>query len=149
MEKPLLIGAKLVGVSPQLLPGLSEFGQKVGLAFQLKDDLLGVFGDTRKTGKSATNDIVEGKWTLLVSFTHERLSTKDRKRLLTILGDNQASNRDILWLKQKIAMTGAKQRVEMLMRQLAEEAMEIVKKLPVKNCADLLQITDFIINRDI
>ncbi|QCX82696.1 Octaprenyl-diphosphate synthase (plasmid) [Streptomyces sp. YIM 121038] len=68
IERPLRIGATLAGTSPQLLKELSAYALPLGEAFQLRDDLLGVFGDPKTTGKSRLEDLREGKHTLLVAL---------------------------------------------------------------------------------
>ena len=65
IEHPLLIGATAAGAGPELLEALSAYGLALGEAFQLRDDLLGVFGDAALTGKPAGDDLREGKSCLL------------------------------------------------------------------------------------
>jgi geranylgeranyl diphosphate synthase type I len=67
VERPLHLGAALAQADPALISGLRRFGQQVGQAFQLRDDLLGVFGDAEITGKPAGDDLVEGKHTVLLA----------------------------------------------------------------------------------
>ncbi|KAA2256559.1 polyprenyl synthetase family protein [Solihabitans fulvus] len=68
VERPLHLGAAIGGGSPELIAGLRTFGADIGVAFQLRDDLLGVFGDPEVTGKPAGDDLREGKRTLLVAL---------------------------------------------------------------------------------
>jgi geranylgeranyl diphosphate synthase type I len=68
LEAPLLIGAALGGAHESELRGLSNFGIPLGLAFQLRDDILGVFGDPQVTGKPAGDDLREGKRTVLIGL---------------------------------------------------------------------------------
>src|SRR6195952_1618682 len=71
IERPLHIGAALAGASPEMITQLSRFGLPLGEAFQLRDDLLGVFGDPAVTGKPAGDDLREGKRTLLVALARQ------------------------------------------------------------------------------
>jgi geranylgeranyl diphosphate synthase type I len=72
VEEPLLLGGALAGAPPSLLADYSAFGLPLGEAFQLRDDLLGVFGDPEQTGKPAGDDLREGKRTVLVASALER-----------------------------------------------------------------------------
>jgi len=86
VARPLEIGAVLAGADDGLLDGLHAFGDPLGRAFQLADDLLGVFGDAATTGKSASSDLVEGKRTLLIAEAWARLDADGRARLEAGLG---------------------------------------------------------------
>lgn len=87
VERPLHLGAALAGGSAALVAGLRTYGVHLGQAFQLRDDLLGVFGDAAVTGKPAGDDLVEGKQTLLLAVARDRLSAADRGVLDAGLGD--------------------------------------------------------------
>ncbi len=86
VERPLHLGAVLAGGDADLLATLSDVGLPLGEAFQLRDDVLGVFGDPAETGKPAGDDLREGKRTVLVARAAERLSPADRERLHEGLG---------------------------------------------------------------
>ena len=86
IERPLHIGAALAGASAEQITQLSRFGLPLGEAFQLRDDLLGVFGDPAVTGKPAGDDLIEGKRTVLVSLALDALPGPDAKVLDTALG---------------------------------------------------------------
>jgi len=87
VEAPLLIGAELAGADEEQLRALSCFGTEVGTAFQIVDDIIGLFGEPGMSGdKSTTSDLSEGKRTLLIVKALERSTPEDRKRLLSILG---------------------------------------------------------------
>jgi len=86
VARPLELGAILAGADAELLAGLRAFGDPLGRAFQLADDLLGVFGDTATTGKSASSDLAEGKRTLLIAEAAARLDPQDHRQLEEVLG---------------------------------------------------------------
>jgi geranylgeranyl diphosphate synthase, type I len=86
VARPLQIGAVLAGRA-ELGSKLAEIGVGLGQAFQLRDDVLGVFGSEDETGKSNLSDLAEGKRTYLVARTLERLGDRDRRRFLEVLGD--------------------------------------------------------------
>src|SRR6185503_7106055 len=72
VERPLHLGAAIAGADPDLVACYRRFGADIGVAFQLRDDLLGVFGDPAVTGKPAGDDLREGKRTLLLAVALER-----------------------------------------------------------------------------
>ena len=79
IERPLHIGGSLAGATPEQITQLSRFGLPLGEAFQLRDDLLGVFGDPSVTGKPAGDDLIEGKRTVLVALALDALPPADGK----------------------------------------------------------------------
>lgn len=86
VERPLHIGAALAGAEPALIAALTEVALPLGEAFQLRDDVLGVFGDPAVTGKPAGDDLREGKRTVLVARTHELADPAGRELLSSALG---------------------------------------------------------------
>ncbi len=147
IQKPLLMGAILGDAKNTELAILSDFGRLAGLAFQLQDDLLGVFGSTIKTGKSNTADIIQGKWTFLIAFTWEKLLLRERGRLRQILGISEAASEDVEWVKEQIITTGAKMKVETWSRRLIDEAKLLIAKSSWANQQEFVNLADFIINR--
>src|SRR5665811_2517130 len=87
IEHPLLIGATAAGVSTADLDALSTYGLDLGEAFQLRDDVLGVFGDPAETGKPAGDDLRAGKLTVLVAFALAQAPTAQANLLRERLGD--------------------------------------------------------------
>lgn len=90
VERPLHIGAELAGAGPDTIAALREFGVAVGQAFQLRDDLLGVFGDPEVTGKPSGDDLREGKRTLLLARAVALATREDADFLLSVLGTEAA-----------------------------------------------------------
>lgn len=86
VTRPLELGAVLAGASEALVQGLRAFGDPLGRAFQVRDDILGVFGDEAVTGKSVSSDLAEGKRTLLVAETLARLDEAGQRELEGLLG---------------------------------------------------------------
>ncbi len=91
VERPLQIGAALAGADDRLLDGLSDVALPLGEAFQLRDDVLGVFGDPGVTGKPAGDDLREGKRTVLVARALEMTDTAGRATILQTLGTDAAA----------------------------------------------------------
>lgn len=120
---PLRMGALLGSASRAQLDALDRFGSSIGIAFQLRDDVLGVFGDPAQTGKPAGNDLRAGKRTSLVLDT-ERLGTAhDRTALSRALGRRDASDDDVREATSAIARCGARDRSEERIEALHREAL--------------------------
>jgi geranylgeranyl diphosphate synthase type I len=123
VERPLHIGAALAGASAEQLRQLSAFGLPLGEAFQLRDDLLGVFGDPSTTGKPAGDDLVEGKRTVLVAMALDGASPQDAARLDAALGSDLSADQ-IAELRRIIDDSGAHRQVEAVISELAARAAQ-------------------------
>jgi geranylgeranyl diphosphate synthase type I len=122
IEHPLLIGASLAGADPELLAVYSEYGLALGEAFQLRDDVLGVFGDPSQTGKPAGDDLREGKRTVLVGLALQRADQAQADTVRRLLGDPGLDAEGVATLRQVMVETGALDAVEELISELAEQA---------------------------
>ena len=123
IEKPLHLGAVLAGAPPRLLEGYTRYGLPLGEAFQLRDDVLGVYGDPVMTGKPAGDDLREGKRTALVAMA---LETADPAQAATVrrhLGDPHLGTDGVEALRDVIRETGALAWVETLIERLLHEAL--------------------------
>jgi geranylgeranyl diphosphate synthase type I len=131
IERPLHLGAALAGAGPELLSDLSAFGLPLGEAFQLRDDLLGVFGDPATTGKPAGDDLVEGKRTVLIALALDGLDAVDREHLDTSLG-NPLSQTQVAELRRLINSSGAHEQVEQVITGLTERALEALAEADIR-----------------
>ena len=113
IERPLHLGAALAGATDSTFEAYTAFGVPLGEAFQLRDDLLGVFGDEAETGKPAGDDIREGKRTVLIALAQGRASAADRATLDALVGDHRLSPDDIEAVRDILVRTGARDEVEM------------------------------------
>jgi geranylgeranyl diphosphate synthase type I len=118
VEHPLMIGGLLAGAQPELLAGYSTFGLPLGEAFQLRDDVLGVFGDPSQTGKPAGDDLREGKRTVLVAKALERADPAQAALVDRLLGDPALDASGVDALRDVMVSTGALRAVEELIDQL-------------------------------
>lgn len=118
VARPLEIGAVLAGANANHVAGLFAFGEPLGRAFQLQDDLLGVFGDTATTGKSASSDLAENKRTVLIAETLARVDEPTRQYVETNLGPNARNDAIAARLREIIVTSGARAAVE---ARIAEE----------------------------
>jgi geranylgeranyl diphosphate synthase type I len=123
VERPLHLGAVLAGADAGLLASLSAFGVPVGEAFQLRDDLLGVFGDEELTGKPAGDDLREGKRTVLLAHARARSDPEQRRLLDRLVGDPKLDADQVAELRDVIESTGALQAVEQSITSLHGQAM--------------------------
>lgn len=106
-EHPLALGGALAGASAELLKGYSEFSLPLGEAFQLRDDVLGVFGDPETTGKPAGDDLREGKRTVLVGFAINLAAAEEAAYLDEMLGKPDLGQDDVARIRQLIVDCGA------------------------------------------
>ena len=127
IERPLHIGATLAGGSPAQLVQLSAFGLPLGEAFQLRDDLLGVYGDPSATGKPAGGDLVEGKRTVLVALALDGAPAEDAARLDAALGRALSAD-EVTELRRIIDESGAHAQVEQVIGELAGRATETLAR---------------------
>ena len=145
---PLQIGLLLGGViDKNVLTEIEDFGLAAGIAFQLKDDLLGVFGESETTGKPNTDDIEEGKYTLLIQYAIEHAKTDEVTYLKKTLGTPEVSSERV----QAILKTsGAKQYVEDTIMLYADKAHQAMTKNNFWDAAAkdmLIGIVEYSINR--
>jgi geranylgeranyl diphosphate synthase, type I len=124
IERPLHFGAAIANKSPEkFYPIYSAYGLPLGEAFQLRDDLLGVFGEPAETGKPAGDDLREGKRTVLMALTLERAHESQRKIIKELLGKPDLSLDEVNELRSIIIDTGASAHLESLISTLTEEAV--------------------------
>jgi geranylgeranyl diphosphate synthase type I len=123
IERPLHIGAALAGAGEAQLAELSAYGLPLGEAFQLRDDLLGVFGDAATTGKPAGDDLVEGKRTVLVALALDAAPEADARLLDAHLG-TQLDDALLTDLRRVIDDSGAHAQVEAVIGELVTVSLE-------------------------
>jgi len=131
VERPLHLGAALAGGAPHLLDTYTTYGLALGEAFQLRDDVLGVFGDPEDTGKPAGDDLREGKRTVLVTTTLQQAGPADAARLRRHLGDPHLAAAGVEECREVIVGTGALAEVEAQISQLTSAAVAALTDSPV------------------
>ena len=134
VERPLHIGAALAGGSPELLEDLSAVGLPLGEAFQLRDDLLGVFGDPATTGKPAGDDLVEGKRTVLVALALDGAAAEDTALLDRSLG-TPLGEAEVARLRRVIDASGARAQVEAAIDDLTATARSALARARISEPA--------------
>jgi geranylgeranyl diphosphate synthase, type I len=131
VERPLLIGATLAGADRALCDALSGFGVPVGEAFQLRDDVLGAFGDTSVTGKPAGDDLRSGKRTVLMARAYEHADPTQRRLLDEMIGDPALSADDVDRVRGVLRSTGALAIVEAQIDELHDIALAVLDAAPL------------------
>ncbi|PFG32755.1 polyprenyl synthetase family protein [Sanguibacter antarcticus] len=125
-ELPLQAGAILAGADPRTIEWLSHFGRQVGIAFQLLDDIQGVFGDARVTGKSVLTDLREGKMTPIIA--HAR-STTAWETIRPVLGDPDVTEEQAVGVRRALELSGTRMSIEKLADEYLESAFGLVNQL--------------------
>jgi geranylgeranyl diphosphate synthase type I len=152
VERPLHLGAALAAPDrfAELAPGLSDFGLPLGEAFQLRDDLLGVFGDPGLTGKPVGDDLREGKPTLLASLAASRVTGSAASAFESLFGAADLDAAGVLTLQEIIDSTGARSEVEESIRRLLDQAMSALGRLPLEagSAEALGEVARFVAGRD-
>lgn len=123
VERPVQFGAVLAGADADLVAALGAYGSALGRAFQFRDDLLGVFGDTETTGKPAGDDLREGKRTVLIGHAYAGTDNRGRELLRSRLGDPDLDAAGIAELRQVITDSGAPEVVEQMITEGFEGAL--------------------------
>lgn len=122
IEHPLLIGAASGGLGEEDLAALSGYGLDLGEAFQLRDDILGVFGDPEATGKPAGDDLREGKRTVLVAHTLRGATPAGRERMDALLGRPDLTLDQVDELRALMTDSGGVDAVEATIARLTASA---------------------------
>jgi geranylgeranyl diphosphate synthase type I len=130
IERPLHVGAALAGRLDDLQAPLSAFGDPLGEAFQLRDDILGAFGDERLTGKPVGDDLREGKPTPLLAYAAER-ATPTQREILDQVGDRGLSSADVAAVQGVLVATGALAEVETAIERLLARGLQALDRTPI------------------
>lgn len=130
VARPLQLGAAMAGAQPALMAAYHEFGRDLGVAFQLRDDLLGVFGDPEVTGKPAGDDLREGKRTLLVALALQAAARQGADAAGAVirgaLGRPALSARQLATARTALVELGAVHAVEQRIKAMADSALAVL-----------------------
>jgi geranylgeranyl diphosphate synthase, type I len=152
VTRPLQLGAALAdpvaGSRPALSAALTAYGDSVGLAFQLRDDVLGLFGDPVVTGKSRLDDLREGKHTLLVVRALGLAPEPDRRLLAAALGDPDLDEAGAERCRGIVAASGALASVEALIDARQARAVRALRDVPEPALAALTSLAALATHRD-
>ncbi len=135
IERPLHLGAAMAGGPPGLTAAVAaactDYGLPLGVAFQLRDDILGVFGDPAQTGKPVSGDLREGKRTVLVALAYERASAAQARLLDRYLGDRNLGEAAANKIRAVITDTGALAECETMIGASVKEATSALEGAPI------------------
>lgn len=142
------IGGCAADASKDDLQVLEGFGDALGIAFQIRDDILGMTGQLDKLGKPVGSDLQKGKKTLIILKALEQLTPVKRKQILDLMSSQEAKPEAIQEATDLLLETGAKDYAEMRMKEYAEKALSALNKLPTSRARELLEAaTTFAIER--
>ncbi len=130
---PVFSGAILAGVDEKKLEILKGFSIACGIAFQIRDDILGIFGDEKTIGKGTVSDISEGKKTLLVLHAYAKANKEQKNILDKTLGNNNLNSKQINLFKKVLEETGSLAYSKQECENYIKKAKNALNKLPVKN----------------
>jgi len=145
-ECPLQAGAILAGASEDVVQTLAEFGREIGIAYQLVDDLLGVFGLEAETGKTTIGDLREGKRTVMIAYA---TSTPEWDRIKDLIGNPDLTEKDAQRVRKLLVSCGAKSFTEGLARYYGNRAVARLAEphIPSALRDELLPVADAVLGR--
>jgi geranylgeranyl diphosphate synthase type I len=133
IERPLQFGAAVANADARLIGALSSYGVPLGEAFQLRDDLLGVFGQERVTGKPSGDDIREGKRTLLMARAFDKADARQREVLDNNVGHGDIDEAGIEAVQSVLRDTGALAAVETVIAELTSASLAALRHCPIES----------------
>jgi geranylgeranyl diphosphate synthase type I len=131
VTRPLQIGARLAGAQAGLCRAFTAFGDPLGDAFQLRDDVLGVFGDPTVTGKSVLDDLREGKPTVMMALARSTADRAQSARLAVLFGNPDLDAEGAEELRGIIVATRALEKIEQMIRVRADAALAALAEAPL------------------
>lgn len=153
-ELPLLVGAILAGATDDQLKVLTKYSIPAGIAFQIQDDILGMFGSEEKTGKPVDSDLKEGKFTLLITESFKNANSKDKEFLQSVLGNTNITEADFKRAQQiiidSVALEYSRQKAISLVTE-AKKELEVGLKAfeQTEGYQFLVGIADYMIDREV
>lgn len=151
IEGPLQLGAILAGADEKFLQSVSAYSIPAGIAFQIQDDILGVFGRTGKTGKPVGSDVRQGKQTILVAKALEKADRKQKEILKKCLGNKDLTRDELEQFRRVIIETGALDYAQKMARDMVEDAKVKIERAEMDEEAKdfLFGIADYMLNREV
>ncbi|MBB5159927.1 geranylgeranyl diphosphate synthase type I [Saccharopolyspora phatthalungensis] len=142
VERPLQLGSILAGAGQEMLDTWTAYGIPVGEAFQLRDDLLGVFADPADTGKSAIDDLRDGKHTVLLALAWKRADADQRSRLRALIGNPDLDETHAAEIRHIFTVTGSRATVEEMIVHRYNAALAALQaaQLPAEDDAVLREL---------
>lgn len=150
IEGPLHLGAVLAGADDKFLETISNLAVPLGIAFQIQDDIIGVFGDEWKTGKPVGADIKEGKKTLLITEAIKRADDKQKEKLIDLPGNAKINLEEIEEVRSIIIETGSLKYSRKISGELIEVSKKHLKEMEISSQHKefLNSLADFVVKRE-
>jgi geranylgeranyl diphosphate synthase type II len=145
-EAPLQAGAVLAGARPEVVAALGDFGRDIGIAYQVVDDVLGVFGDEEQTGKTNLGDLREGKRTVLIAHA---VRSSEWHEISALVGKDDLSRGEAALVRSVLESSGARAYAEGLARDLAVAAVSRLDDPVVPDAlrAELAPVAESVLGR--
>lgn len=146
----LKIGALLGTDDEEQIGHISDFGHNLGLAFQIQDDVLGIWGEDSKTGKSTASDILKKKKTLPVVYALQEASQEQKERLRTVYSQERVGEKDLPIVLEILDVTGARGYAESVAEEHRQKALAALEKAGIDSSTkgDFVALADFMIKRE-
>jgi geranylgeranyl diphosphate synthase, type II len=149
-QTPLQLGSILSGARPPVHDQLRRFGHSLGIAFQLADDQLGMFGDEAKLGKPVVSDLREGKQTLLIYYAYELATPAQSRTLRRLWGNAEAGMAELAEVRQIVRDCGAQAKTTKQASMHLQDSLAILKDIPLlpPTRQEIEWIAHFCVNRE-
>lgn len=138
-EASAVLGALVATDEKNILSSMAVYGRSLGIAFQIRDDILGLTGTEKEIGKPVYSDIREGKKTLLVIYALSRLDEEAKEKLRMILGKRDATREELEQAAELIKSSGALDYAEKLAQEYVNQALNALKVLPESEYREILE----------
>ncbi len=151
IEASAWVGGLSGGASPEEVEALGEYGWRVGVAFQIRDDILGIYGSGEKLGKPVYSDLREGKKTLLIIYAMQHLDDEGREFLKRVVGNPNASQEEYRRAAELIREAGALDHAMERAKKLVDEAKKSLSRVDARDEEAkeiLVELADFIVRRE-
>jgi geranylgeranyl diphosphate synthase type I len=147
---PLAMAASLAEMPATEVEHIAKVGEEIGLLYQLRDDYLGIFGNSEKTGKNAMSDIREGKKTLYYLEAYTTITGKDKKFVRSIFGNSSATDEEIIQLVSVLTEQGIVERVNQEVVSHTERVQQMIAELSVQQSVKklLLDVVTLVVTRE-
>lgn len=146
---PLTMGAMLGSANPSTIKHIQKFSDNIGVAYQLVDDMLDLFGDPKTTGKAVGTDIKEGKQTPYIFFLRQLVNESITTRINELFSKGETTQEDILWVQETVKVHNIDKKILEMIENYKKEAIEAITRIPMKPMSHdlILSFVEYLTNR--
>lgn len=144
---PILIGAASAGASTEDKEKLIKMGTNLGIAFQIKDDLLGLYSNTNKMGKTL-NDIKEGKQTIIYKYAIDNANKEELEVIKNYYGNSNVTDEESNIIIELFDKLGARKNAEKLVKEYTDKGIDIINDMEIKNKELFISFADYLLKRE-